>query len=61
MMKKYCCFCGKEINVFPQYVLTIQKYNKDEQSKATTQDLFCHEECLETKLFDEKILYLKYI
>ena len=60
-MKKCCCFCGKEIEVFPQYVLTIQKYNEENQNEQATQELMCHDECLEKKLFDERWLYLKYI
>ena len=60
-MKKCCCFCGKEINAFPQYVLTIQKYKKEDELEETKQELVCHEECLQGKLFDEKWLYLKWI
>ena len=61
MMKKSCCFCGNEVKEFPQYVLTIQKSNQTEETELTTQDLFCHEDCLSKRLFDEKLLYIKYL
>ena len=60
MMKKCCCFCGKEIKEFPQYVLTVQKSNQDESPETPLQDLFCHEDCLVKRLFDDKWLYIKY-
>lgn len=46
---------------FPQYILTIQKCKKEDELEETSQELVCHEECLQSKLFDEKWLYLKYI
>ena len=61
MMRKCCCFCGKEMKEFPQYILTIQKCKKEDELEETSQELVCHEECLQSKLFDEKWLYLKYI
>lgn len=51
-LKLCCCFCGKEIQKFPNYVLSIQKY-RNEEEEVPTQDLFCHEECLEKNLYDE--------
>ena len=60
MMKKCCCFCGKEIKEFPQYVLTVQKSNQDESTETPLQDLFCHEDCFVKRLFDDKWLYIKY-
>lgn len=65
-MKMCCCFCGKEIKDFPRYVLTVQKTKEEESSQeessdVTSQTLFCHEKCFVEKLFDDKLLYLKYI
>ena len=60
-MKKCCCFCGEEIKEFPQYVLSIQKYKRQDVPGDASQHLFCHEQCLEKRLFDDKWLYIKYI
>ena len=52
MMYK-CCFCGKPIEECP-YTLTVTKENCE-----TSQELYCHETCLEQALQDPKDLYLK--
>ena len=48
-----CCFCGKPIEEYP-YTLTVTK-----ESCETSQELYCHEACLEQALRDPKDLYLK--
>ena len=48
-----CCFCGKPIEERP-YTLTVTKENCE-----TSQELYCHEACLEQALLDPKDLYLK--
>lgn len=59
-----CCFCGDEINDFPRYVLAFGKMDCEKDvgtSKHLSQELYCHEDCLEKSLFDPMWLYLKYI
>ncbi|MBQ7229356.1 MAG: hypothetical protein IJX04_00440 [Oscillospiraceae bacterium] len=48
-----CCFCGKPIEERP-YTLTVTKENCE-----TSQELYCHEVCLEQALREPKDLYLK--
>ena len=60
-MKHCCCFCGKEIAEFPNYSLVIQKNQKDHVEEAPTQELYCHETCLESRLHDPDWLYLKHL
>ena len=50
-----CCFCGKPIEECP-YTLTVTKENCE-----TSQELYCHEKCLDQVLQDPKLLYLKHL
>ena len=50
-----CCFCGNPIEEKP-YTLTVSK-----EGCETSQELYCHEACLEKALSDPKLLYLKYL
>lgn len=60
-MEYCCCFCGKEIEEFPNYSLVIQKNLADVADKAPSQELYCHEKCLENRLHDANWLYLKHL
>ena len=60
-MKLCCCFCGKEIEAFPRYVLTIRKDSDSSADEAPEQQLYCHEECLKIRLHDANWLYLTHL
>ena len=60
-MQFQCCFCGQEIEKSPVYSLIIQKLQQDHSSEAPSQELYCHEKCLENRLHDVKLLYLKHL
>ena len=53
-----CCFCGKPASAWDAYTLTVRRTNDPERVE---QDLFCHRKCMEKKLKDPKLLYLKYM
>ena len=60
-MMKCCCFCGENITESSSYILMIQKDSGDSNSDLPTQELYSHQKCLEERLFQEKLLYLKYL
>ena len=60
-MKYYCCFCGKTIEQSPCYSLIVQKQMSQNESEMPTQELYCHEKCLEDSLYNKEYLYLKYL
>ncbi len=53
-----CCFCGKTVVPWEGYTLALSRTNDPEGAR---QDLYCHRKCLEKKLKDPKLLYLKYM
>ena len=56
-----CCFCGKRIEELPSYVLLLRKQQSEEGTEMTTQELYCHEKCLEDSLYQKEWFYLKYV
>lgn len=53
-----CCFCNKAITDAEQGCrLMIRKI----QGEKTSQELYCHTECLEKSFFDPQILYIKHL
>ena len=56
-----CCFCGERIEELPCYTLLIQKQHSEEDTEVTTQELYCHENCLENSLYKKEWFYLKYV
>ena len=51
-----CCFCGKTILDAKQGTrIIIRKL----QGSKTSQELYCHIDCLEELLIDHKMLYIK--
>ena len=54
-MQLQCCICGQKI----AYSLLIQKLQQS--GEGPTQELFCHEKCLENNLSDANLLYLKHL
>ena len=60
-MQLKCCFCGQGIEKSPAYCLLIQKVQQEESDEVPTQELYCHEKCLEDALHDANMLYLKHL
>ena len=60
-MKFHCCFCGRVIETEPAYALILQKTEQKNQEDRPSQTLYCHEKCLDEKLVDPGLLYLKYL
>ena len=58
-MQLQCCICGQKIEESPVYSLLIQKLQQS--GEGPTQELFCHEKCLENSLSDANLLYLKHL
>jgi len=56
-----CCFCGQEIESSSAYSLMIKKIQKDNSDEAPSQELYCHEKCLEDSLHNANTLYLKHL
>ncbi len=53
-----CCFCGETTTAWEAYVLSIARAN---DAEGVIQDIYCHRNCLERRLKDKKLLYLKYM
>lgn len=53
-----CCFCGKTTTPRNSYALTVTRAHDPE---GPDQELYCCRECLEQRLADPKLLYLKYM
>jgi hypothetical protein len=53
-----CCFCGNATRPRNSYVLTITRAHAPE---GPDQELYCCRGCLEQRLADPKLLYLKYM
>ena len=60
-MQLQCCICGQKIEESPVYSLLIQKLQQSSDGEGPTQELFCHEKCLENSLSDANLLYLKHL
>lgn len=53
-----CCFCGKSTTARNAYGLNVYRAHDPD---GPDQELYCCRGCLESKLADEKLLYLKYM
>ena len=53
-----CCFCGNATRPRNSYALTITRAHDPE---GPDQELYCCRGCLEQRLADPKLLYLKYM
>ena len=60
-MQFKCCFCGQDIEKSPVYSLMLQKIQQGSCEEAPSQELYCHEKCLEDALHDANMLYLKHL
>lgn len=60
-MRFLCCFCGRAIDTASFYSISIELHRAEEISNNPSQELFCHTECIESRLADSKLLYLKYL
>ena len=53
-----CCFCGEAATAREAYVLSIARAHDPE---GPEQDIYCHRICLERKIKDKNLLYIKYM
>ncbi len=60
-MNLCCCFCGKILDEYPNYSLVAYKNTEKKCDNSASQELYCHEKCLENCLYNPDILYLKHL